>query len=211
MGQISSKREFLDLMARVESEYGNGLIYPQISEVFQAFELCRPDEVKVVIIGQDPYHGEGEAHGLAFSVRDGIKIPPSLRNIFKEIRDEGQGSFSGSGDLSVWARQGVLLLNACLTVRANEAGSHRMLGWEWFTDAVVHELSLQHEHLVFLLWGNFAKAKEKLIDGSKHLVLKAAHPSPLSAYQGFFGCGHFSSVNEYLAHHGRSQVSWSIL
>lgn len=199
-----------DLIARVNARRERETIYPSKGQVLTALAMTPFEAVKVVIVGQDPYHGEGQADGLAFSVPELVKAPPSLRTIFKEIADD---VYSGempddSTDLSRWARQGVLLLNASLTVRAGEAGSHRSLGWGRLTDQIIAQLSERREHLVFMLWGNFAKGKAELIDASRHLVLEAPHPSPLSAYRGFFGCGHFSKANAYLEKHGKAPIVW---
>lgn len=185
-------------------------IYPPGKYIFNAFNKTAFDKVKVIILGQDPYHGEGQAHGLSFSVPMGIKPPPSLVNIFKEISNDLSLSVPEHGNLESWAAQGVLLLNATLTVRANQAGSHQLKGWEKFTDAVIKRLSGNRENLVFLLWGRFAQNKAALIDESKHLILKAPHPSPLSAYAGFFGCRHFSKTNEYLKSIGEKEIDWSL-
>lgn len=187
------------------------IIYPEGSLIFNAFNSTDFDKVKVVIIGQDPYHGPGQAHGLSFSVRQGTKPPPSLRNIFKEIEsDLGIRLPSSNGDLSSWAQQGVLLLNASLTVRAGEPNSHAGIGWQQFTDSVIQLLNTNKEHLVFMLWGNFAKEKGSHINEKKHLVLKAAHPSPFAADKGFFGCKHFSKANEYLVQHGKEPINWML-
>lgn len=183
-------------------------IYPPGKFIFNAFNYTPLPKVKVVILGQDPYHGPGQAHGLSFSVPDGIKTPPSLVNIFKEIKSDLGKPIPPSGNLERWANQGVLLLNAILTVRAEEAASHRNLGWEKFTDAVIQTVSKQQTHVVFLLWGRFAHEKAALIDQNKHLVLKAAHPSPLSAHNGFFGCKHFSMANEWLLEKGITTIEW---
>jgi len=204
------QKYFADLTKFVKEEYKNGAVYPAPKNIFRAFDLCPFDKVKVVILGQDPYHGEGQANGLAFAVDEGVTLPPSLQNIFKEIESDCRHVVSAkrSGDLSRWAEQGVLLLNATLTVRAHTAGSHQDRGWERFTDAVIHTLSEKRENLVFILWGNYAKAKGAHIDRSKHLVLEAPHPSPLSAHSGFFGCKHFSKTNEYLTAHGETPIDW---
>jgi uracil-DNA glycosylase len=186
-------------------------IYPPGREIFHAFNLTPFDNIKAVIIGQDPYHGSGQAEGLCFSVKRGIALPPSLQNIFIELQNDVGCSYPTHGSLVKWAKQGVLLLNAVLTVRANQAGSHRNLGWENFTDAVIARVSEVKKHLVFLLWGNFAKEKRKLINISKHLVLTAPHPSPLSVQRGFFGCRHFSKCNQYLQAHNIEPVDWQIL
>jgi uracil-DNA glycosylase len=184
-------------------------VYPPANRIFAAFDQTPFDKVKAVILGQDPYHGPGQANGLCFSVSDGIRQPPSLMNIFKELRDDLGCEIPKSGNLEAWAHQGVFLLNATLTVRANTAGSHQNKGWELFTDAVIKTLSDQKEDLVFLLWGNYAKAKATLIDANKHLILTAAHPSPL-ARGAFFGCRHFSKTNEYLRSKGIGEVNWCL-
>jgi uracil-DNA glycosylase len=206
---------FQELTSFVKKEYKEGVVYPEPKNIFRAFDLCPFDKVKVVILGQDPYHGEGQANGLCFAVNDGIALPPSLQNIYKELKSdlrvqsEGHGvSFKNMGDLSAWAEQGVLLLNATLTVRAHTAGSHQNKGWEQFTDAVIRVLSEEKEHLVFILWGNYAKAKGAHIDRSKHLVLESAHPSPFSAHSGFFGSKPFSKANEYLVAHDNAPIDW---
>ena len=186
------------------------LIFPPGNEIFAAFDMTPFDSVKVVILGQDPYHGKGQAHGLCFSVPSGIIPPPSLINLFKEIRDDLGIPIPNHGNLQSWARQGVLLLNATLTVRANQAGSHQNKGWEIFTDQVIRILSNEKNGLVFLLWGKFAQAKEYLIDTEKHFILKAAHPSPYSANAGFFGCRHFSKTNEILRNQGKEEIDWSL-
>ena len=185
-------------------------IYPPGNQIFNAFEFTPFNEVKVVILGQDPYHGPGQAHGLCFSVPDGIKPPPSLVNIFKEIERDFNFPTPTSGNLEKWAHQGVLLLNATLTVRANEAGSHQGKGWEEFTDSVIKTISSKLNGVVFMLWGNYAQAKEKLIDTSKHLVLKTVHPSPLSAHRGFIWCGHFSKTNQYLLSLDKEPIDWRL-
>lgn len=194
----------------VEEKQQGKVIYPAGSQIFSAFNLTPFNEVKVVILGQDPYHGPGQAHGLCFSVPAGVKPPPSLVNIYKELYTDVGFNIPGHGNLESWAKQGVLLLNATLTVQANTAGSHQGKGWESFTDAVIKELSLQKEHLVFILWGRYAQAKEQLIDASKHYILKAAHPSPFSAYNGFMGCKHFSKTNELLQKHKLTPINWQL-
>lgn len=200
---------FQELTRFVKDEYKNGAVYPAPKNIFRAFDLCPFGKVKVVILGQDPYHGQRQANGLAFAVGKSERVPPSLQNIFKEIvSDLGQPLVRTDGDLSRWAEQGVLLLNATLTVRAGIAGSHQEKGWEQFTDAVIRVLSEEREHLVFMLWGNYAKAKGAHIDRSKHLVLEAPHPSPFSAASGFFGCKHFSRANEYLISHNETPIDW---
>jgi uracil-DNA glycosylase len=185
-------------------------IYPPGSLIFNAFNHTPFDKVKVVILGQDPYHGRGQAHGLCFSVPQGIKPPPSLVNIFKEQHDDLGIPIPNHGNLVKWADQGILLLNATLTVRANQAGSHQGKGWEQFTDAVIKKISEQRVGVVFLLWGRYAQAKEDLIDQSKHYILKAAHPSPFSAFNGFFGCNHFSKTNDLLARHAFPPIDWTL-
>lgn len=208
LGAEFDKPYFASLVAFVKSEYKNSTIYPLGKLIFNAFNLCPFDKVKVVILGQDPYHEPGQAHGLCFSVMDNVPFPPSLQNIFTEIANDLHKPVPASGNLTRWAEQGVLLLNATLTVRAHLAGSHQNKGWETFTDDVIKLLSDRKEHLVFILWGGYAKRKAALIDSSRHLVLTSAHPSPLSAYRGFFGNGHFSKTNEYLAAHGMTPIDW---
>ena len=198
------------LKAFLIEERSKNIVYPPASKIFNAFNLTPLDKVKVVIIGQDPYHGAGQANGLCFSVSEGIPQPPSLQNIFKEINSDLGFPIPKSGNLEPWAKQGVLLLNATLTVRANQAGSHQKMGWEYFTDAVIKYLSDKKIGLVFLLWGKFAQAKETLIDKTKHHILKAAHPSPFSVHSGFFGCKHFSKTNEFLKQQGLEEVDWRI-
>jgi uracil-DNA glycosylase len=200
----------LEMLAKVNALRRTRTVYPPEGEVFAALALTPFEAVNVVIVGQDPYHGPHQAHGLAFSVPESVKAPPSLRNILKEIADDVYGSLppSSSTDLSRWATQGVLLLNASLTVEAGAAGSHARLGWTALTDAIISELSEQRDHLVFLLWGRYAQSKASLIDGQRHLVLTAPHPSPLSAYRGFFGCRHFSQANAYLEAHGHAPIIW---
>lgn len=203
-----SKPYFLSLKEFLVEERKKHIVYPPGKLIFSAFNHTPFDKVEVVILGQDPYHGAGQANGLCFSVSDGIKMPPSLVNIFKEIQNELGYPIPTSGNLERWADQGVLLLNAMLTVRANEPGSHQGKGWETFTDSVIKHLSNQKKGIVFLLWGKYAQAKEQLIDGSKHHILKAAHPSPFSAYNGFFGCNHFTKANEILLAQGRQPIDW---
>ena len=202
------KPYFNALIDFVKQEYRTQTIYPPGKEIFKAFDCCDFADVKVVIIGQDPYHGPGQANGLCFSVRDGIRVPPSLVNIFKEIREDLKKPIPPSGDLERWARQGVLLLNATLTVRASTPGSHQNKGWEVFTDAAIKKISDEKEHVVFLLWGAYAQKKGEVIDRSKHLVLMSAHPSPFSADRGFFGSKHFSKANEYLKSKGLGEIDW---
>jgi uracil-DNA glycosylase len=200
---------FAKLSEFVKSEYLTTKVYPPPQFIFRAFELTPFDAVKVVILGQDPYHGDGQANGLCFAVNEGIRLPPSVQNIYKEIEsDLGRKSSYPSGDLQAWAKQGVLLLNATLTVKANTAGSHQNQGWETFTDAVIKSLSEQKDHLVFILWGNYAKQKGSVIDRTRHLVIESAHPSPFSAYNGFFGSHPFSQCNNYLSLFGEDQIDW---
>ena len=208
LNEIFKSKFFEDLTNNVRNEYKKYEVFPRGKEIFNAFNLCPFDKLKVVILGQDPYHGEGQAHGLSFSVKPGIPFPPSLLNIFKEIKADLGKDMPANGDLSRWAKQGVFLLNATLTVRANQAGSHQKKGWEEFTDSVIQAISDQKEHVVFLLWGAYAQKKELLIDSDKHLILKAPHPSPLSAHRGFLGCGHFSKANEYLNSKGIRPINW---
>ena len=202
------KPYFASLCDFVRQEYKTSTIYPPASLIFNAFNLCPLDKIKVVIIGQDPYHEPGQAHGLCFSVNDGVKFPPSLQNIYKEIASEYNQPMPQSGNLTRWAEQGVLLLNATLTVRAHLAASHQGKGWETFTDNVIKEVNDRCKNVVFLLWGSYAQKKEAYIDKSKHCVLKAAHPSPLSAYRGFFGCNHFILANNYLRKCGKEEIVW---
>ncbi len=202
------KPYFEELTRFVRSEYGSRVCYPPGPLIFNAFDTTPFDKVRVVILGQDPYHGEGQAHGLCFSVPEGVQFPPSLRNIFQEVKDETGAEIPQSGNLTRWARQGVFLLNTCLTVRAHQAFSHSGRGWETFTDAVIKTLSEEREGLVFMLWGAPAGKKASLIDGRKHLILQSAHPSPLSAYRGFFGNHHFELCNRYLTEHGKEAIRW---
>ena len=203
-----TKPYFKDLSNFVKEEYGNNIVYPGASDVFKSFGLCSFDKTKVVIIGQDPYHGPNQANGLCFAVSEGVNFPPSLKNIFKEIESDLGVTPENNGDLSRWARQGVLLLNATLTVRSSIPGSHQKKGWEEFTDAVIEKLSNEKNGLVFILWGNYAKKKGEKIDRVRHLVLEAQHPSPFSAYNGFFGCKHFSKTNKYLKKNGLGEIDW---
>ncbi|MBO7399985.1 MAG: uracil-DNA glycosylase [Clostridia bacterium] len=203
-----SSPEYLALREFLKDEYRRYTVYPGMYDIFNAFKYTPYEEVKAVILGQDPYHGEGQAHGLAFSVREGVEIPPSLRNIFKELHDETGAPIPESGCLDRWAKQGVLLLNSVLTVRAGMAGSHRSKGWEQITDAAIAALNAREKPMVFLLWGAFAKEKLPLITNRRHLVLQAPHPSPLSAFYGFFGCGHFAKCNEFLSQNGIAPIEW---
>ncbi|MDR2774623.1 MAG: uracil-DNA glycosylase [Tannerella sp.] len=202
------KPYFRQLIDFVKDEYGKWVIYPPGSLIFNAFDLCPLDKVKVVLLGQDPYHEPGQAHGLCFSVREGTPFPPSLINIFKEIQSDLGKPVPKSGDLTRWAKQGVLLLNATLTVRAHAAGSHQNKGWETFTDAVISRLAAQRDHIVYVLWGSYAQRKGAMIDTTRNLVLRSPHPSPLSANRGFFGNRHFSKANEYLEKTGQTPIDW---
>lgn len=202
------KPYFKELTDFVRSEYLHTKIYPPPSNIFRAFDLCPFEKVAVVILGQDPYHGANQANGLCFAVSHGVMAPPSLKNLFQEIETDLGHEVSHDTDLSRWAQQGVLLLNATLTVRAGLAGSHQGKGWEEFTDAAIRALNERRDGLVFLLWGNYAKAKGQYIDRSRHCVLEAAHPSPFSAHNGFFGCKHFSKTNAYLREHGTCEINW---
>jgi uracil-DNA glycosylase len=205
------KDYFQKLAEFVKSEYQHAIVYPPPKDIFRAFELCPFDKVKVVILGQDPYHGPQQANGLSFAVHEGVRLPPSLINIFKELSDDCGVPFEAvakKGDLENWAKQGVLLLNATLTVRARSAGSHQGKGWEEFTDAVIRVLSEKKEHLVFILWGNYAKQKGAHIDRTKHLVIESPHPSPFSAHNGFFGSKPFSKTNTYLEANGEGPIDW---
>lgn len=204
-----SKEYFINLLSFLDNEYANSKCYPISNEIFNCFEKCSFQETKVVILGQDPYHGAGQANGLCFSVNENCPLPPSLTNIFKELKKDLGIQLPSNGNLERWATQGILLLNATLTVKSNEAGSHQKKGWEVFTDAVIHLLNNEKQNLVFLLWGNYAQNKGKFIDQKKHLVLKAKHPSPLSANQGgWFGEKHFSKTNNYLEIHNLGKINW---
>lgn len=203
-----AKPYFANLVAFVHKEYSSGICYPPGKLIFNAFNLCPFNDVKVVIIGQDPYHEPGQAQGLSFSVAEGVRFPPSLDNIFKEVQADTGAPIPASGDLTRWVRQGVLLLNATLTVRAHQAGSHQRMGWEEFTDAAVRALATKRSGIVYMLWGSYAQRKGALIDRGRNLVLQSAHPSPLSAYRGFFGNHHFSLANDYLKAQGKTPIIW---
>ena len=205
-----SKTYFCNLKSFLMEEKKYHVVYPKGKNIFNAFYHTPFNNVKVVIIGQDPYHGEGQAHGLAFSVSDEVKIPPSLKNIFKEIMEDCNIANPKTGNLTSWAKEGVLLLNSTLTVRAKQAGSHQKKGWEIFTDKIIKVLSDKKDNMVFILWGKFAQDKSRLIDTNKHYILKASHPSPFSAYNGFFGCKHFSKTNKFLKSIGKKQINWEI-
>jgi len=202
------KSYFNKLTDFVKSDYKNHTCYPNETDIFAAFDFCSLEDLKVVIIGQDPYHGESQANGLCFSVKDGIKHPPSLKNIFKEIATDLNQEIPESGNLEKWAKQGVLLLNATLTVRAHEAGSHQKKGWETFTDAIIKGISDKKKNVVFLLWGKFAESKMSLINSSEHTIFLAPHPSPLGAWRGWFGSKHFSKTNTFLKEIGAKPIEW---
>ena len=203
-----SKPYFEELTSFVRGEYGSGVVYPAGRNIFRAFDCCPFENIKVVIIGQDPYHGPGQANGLCFSVGEGVPFPPSLRNILQEVHTDVGAPIPASGELERWAEQGVVLLNAVLTVRAHEAASHAGRGWERFTDAVVKAIAERKEGVVYMLWGSYAQKKGAIADPAKNLILKAVHPSPLSAYRGFMGCKHFSAANDYLASIGKDTIRW---
>lgn len=204
-----ARKDYLfSLEKKVEEAYASSICFPPKQKIFEAFRLCRLEDVRVVILGQDPYHGAGEAHGLAFSVQQGIKMPPSLRNIFKELESEYGIDLLRTTDLTSWAEQGVLLLNSVLTVEKDKAGSHAKWGWEDFTDATIAFISKENAHVVFVLWGDYARKKKNLIDLSKHAVIESAHPSPLSSYRGFFGSEPFSKINAHLSKWGKEEVQW---
>ena len=203
-----SKPYFKDLVEFVRAEYAAGEVFPKGKDIFRAFDKCPFERLKVVIIGQDPYHGVGQANGLCFSVGEGVPFPPSLQNIFKEVNSDTGAPIPASGNLDRWAEQGVLLLNAVLTVRAHQAASHAGRGWETFTDAVVRAIATRKQGVVYMLWGSYAQRKGAIADPNNNLILKSVHPSPLSSYRGFFGCRHFSKANEYLASIGREQILW---
>ena len=203
-----AKPYFQNLVSFVKQEYAHYQVYPPGSLIFNAFDHCSFDQVKVVIVGQDPYHGPGQAHGLCFSVNDGVRHPPSLQNIFKEVKDDLGKDIPMSGNLERWSEQGVLLLNATLTVRASQAGSHQNKGWEMFTDSVLERINEEKEHVVFMLWGAYAQKKGAFLDSAKNLILKAPHPSPFSAHNGFFGCKHFSKTNQFLESKGLKTIEW---
>lgn len=208
LGEEFTKSYFEELVEFVRSEYAAGVVYPAGANIFRAFDKCPFDKLKVVIIGQDPYHGPGQANGLCFSVGEGVPFPPSLQNILREVSADTGASMPTSGELERWAEQGVLLLNAVLTVRAHQAASHAGHGWETFTDAVVRAIAERKEGIVYMLWGSYAQRKGAIADPQKNLVLRAVHPSPLSAYRGFFGCRHFSQANDYLRSVGREAIVW---
>ena len=210
LSDVITSEKFLKLKEFLNDEYVNNVIYPLKENIFTALNLTPYKDVRVVIIGQDPYHEPNQAHGLAFSVLEGIKLPPSLKNIYKEIEADLGIEMSGSGNLTSWAEQGVLLLNNVLTVKAHEANSHKGKGWEFFTDKIVEKLNEREEQIIFVFWGNNAKGKQKLITNPNHVVLTSPHPSPLSAYHGFFGCKHFSKINELLKLNNKKEINWKI-
>lgn len=204
------KPYYLKLREFLKEEYSRYTVYPPMNDLFNALRYADYDDVKILIMGQDPYHGEGQAHGLSFSVRKGVALPPSLKNIYKEIKDDLGIEPSKNGELTSWARQGVLLLNSVLTVRASLANSHRGKGWENLTDRVIELLNQREKPIVFMLWGANARQKKRLVTNPRHLVLEAAHPSPLSAFNGFFGCRHFSAANRFLVQNGQAPIDWSV-
>lgn len=204
-----ASKEFNSLMDRVNNEYKNYICYPEYENIFNALELTSYSDVRVVIIGQDPYHGEGEAHGLSFSVRDGVKLPPSLKNIYKELESD-LGIINSRGDLTSWAKEGVLLLNSVLSVRKDTPASHKNIGWELFTDYVISKVNEKEEGVVFVLWGNFARNKKELITNPKHLIIESVHPSPFSARNGFFGSKPFSQINNYLKKNNKKEVNFKL-
>lgn len=205
------KEYFLKMKDFLKQEYSEKIVYPPNKEIFTAFNLTPYKDIKVVILGQDPYHGPGQAHGLAFSVKKGIPLPPSLRNIYKEIKNENEGDIFNHGCLETWAEQGIFLLNATLTVREGEANSHSKIGWTTFTDEVIKKINKKEEQVIFVLWGNNAKEKKKYITNTNHIVLEGVHPSPLSASRGFFGCNHFKIINEILKEKGHKVIEWNII
>lgn len=208
LGEEFEKEYFDELVTFVKEEYATTEVFPAGGNIFRAFDRCPFDKLKVVIIGQDPYHGPGQANGLCFSVGEGVPFPPSLRNILQEVHDDTGAPIPTSGELERWAEQGVLLLNAVLTVRAHQAASHAGRGWERFTDAVVRAIAERKEGIVYMLWGSYAQKKGAIADASKNLILRAVHPSPLSAYRGFMGCRHFSAANDYLLRIGKEPIVW---
>ena len=210
LAPLFSDNRYLKIRQFLIEEYKTHTVYPTMYDIYNCFKFTPFHKVKVVLLGQDPYHNEGQAHGLCFSVQDGIKNPPSLENIFKELQSDIGCPKPNNGNLTKWANEGVLLLNTALTVRAHQANSHAKCGWAWFTDSVIQLVSEQTEHTVFILWGGNARSKKPLIDRSKHFILECAHPSPLSAYAGFFGCNHFSKTNEYLQSHGKTPIDWDL-
>ena len=210
LAPLFADERYLKIRRFLIDEYNNHVVYPDMYDLYNCFRLTPFSDLKVVLLGQDPYHNVGQAHGLCFSVQDGIANPPSLDNIFKELKSDIGCELPKSGNLTKWAKEGVLLLNTSLSVRAHQANSHSKCGWVWFTDSVIKLISEKKEHVVFILWGGNARSKKNLIDASKHCILECPHPSPLSAYQGFFGCKHFSKTNEYLIKHGLPTIDWDL-
>jgi len=210
LAPLFADERYLKIRRFLIDEYNNHVVYPDMYDLYNCFRLTPFSDLKVVLLGQDPYHNVGQAHGLCFSVQDGIANPPSLDNIFKELKSDIGCELPKSGNLTKWAKEGVLLLNTSLSVRAHQANSHSKCGWAWFTDSVIKLISEKKEHVVFILWGGNARSKKNLIDASKHFILESPHPSPLSAYQGFFGCKHFSKTNEYLIKHGLPTIDWDL-
>ena len=210
LAPLFADEKYLKIRAFLKEEYSHHIVYPDMYDLYNAFKFTPFSSLRVVLLGQDPYHNVGQAHGLCFSVQDGIQPPPSLVNIFKELQADIGCPLPKSGNLTKWAKEGVLLLNTSLSVREHQANSHAKCGWAWFTDSVIQLISQQKEHVVFILWGGNARSKKPLIDTSKHLILECAHPSPLSAYNGFFGCRHFSKTNEYLIQHGLPPIDWDL-
>ncbi|MBQ3505827.1 MAG: uracil-DNA glycosylase [Clostridia bacterium] len=210
LAPLFADERYLKIRRFLIDEYNNHVVYPDMYDLYNCFKFTPFANLKVVLLGQDPYHNEGQAHGLCFSVQDGVQNPPSLENIFKELQSDLGCPRPNSGNLTKWANEGVLLLNTALTVRAHQANSHAKCGWAWFTDSVIKLVSGQTENTVFILWGGNARSKKPLIDTNKHLILECAHPSPLSAYAGFFGCKHFSKTNAYLQAHGKTPIDWDL-
>lgn len=210
LSPLFADERYKKIRAFLKEEYSHYIVYPDMYDIYNCFRYTPYESVKVVLLGQDPYHNEGQAHGLCFSVQDGIPKPPSLENMLKELKSDLGYEIPRSGNLTKWAKEGVLLLNTALTVREHQANSHANCGWSWFTDSVIELLSREKEHLVFILWGGNARKKKPLIDGKKHLVLECAHPSPLSAYNGFFGCKHYSKTNAYLQANGIQPIDWNL-
>ncbi len=210
LAPLFADKRYLQIREFLKHEYATQTVYPDMYDLYNCFRFTPLDQVKCVILGQDPYHEPGQAHGLCFSVKSGIALPPSLQNIFKEIHDDLNITEPQCGDLTLWAQRGVLLLNTSLTVRAHQANSHANCGWAWFTDAVIKLISAHTQNTVFLLWGGNARSKAPLIDSKKHLILQCAHPSPLSVYRGFYGCKHFSKTNQYLISHGKTAIDWDL-
>lgn len=210
LAPLFEDERYQHIRAFLKAEYSTHIVYPDMHDIFNCFRYTPYDKVKVVLLGQDPYHNEGQAHGLCFSVPDGIQKPPSLVNMLKELKDDLGYPEPRNGDLSKWAHEGVLLMNTALTVRAHQANSHANCGWSWFTDSVIQLLNREKQNLVFILWGGNARRKAPFIDRNKHLILECAHPSPLSAYNGFFGCRHFSKTNDYLEQHGIAPIDWNL-